>query len=293
MKPQEYLLVRISGEISLKSEQVKPKFMNILISNIKKALNKSEIKHSIETNPSRIFIKLKESEMEKAVQIVKNIFGVSSVSPSWSVPSELREISILASDIATEVLKLDETKSFALRVRSAGRHKKFTLRSLAEEVGAAVKRITGASVNLTNPDKEIFIEARSRRTYIFLEKIKGVGGLPIGTGGRVTALLFDKYDVVAAWLMMKRGNELNIITNSYYYEDLIKKWHIGGKVKTEYVNSENEFSSVKKFLKYPIVHGSIDCIYHSKDKVFLNPIIGFEENDIEKYYEKIEKEKIN
>ncbi len=288
MRDPDTILVRVSGEISLKSEQVKGKFMEILKRNIKKGLNKAEIKHKIEENPSRIFVKVDKENMEKAVNIIKNIFGVHSVSPSWSVPTELREISIIASDIAKEVLKLDETKSFALRVRLAGRHRKFSLKSLAEEVGASVKRVTNAQVNLDNPDHEIFIEARSRRTYVFLEKIKGVGGLPIGTGGRITAMLFDLYDLVSAWLVMKRGNELNIVTNSYYLEDIIKKWHIGGRIKVEYVNSPEEFFKLEKFLKYPICYGSIDKAFKNENYVFINPLIGLEESEIEKMCEKIQ-----
>ena len=45
--------------------------------------------------------------------------------------------------------------------------------------------------------------------YVFFEKLKGVGGLPIGTQGKVVVLLSGGIDSpVAAFLMMKRGAEI-------------------------------------------------------------------------------------
>ena len=61
-------------------------------------------------------------------------------------------------------------------------------------------------VNLTSPDKEIFVEMRQNLAYVYLETVKGVGGLPLGTQGSMVVLMSGGLDSpVAAWLMMKRG----------------------------------------------------------------------------------------
>ncbi len=130
-------------------------------------LEESNVKFSIETNPNRVFVFTEE--IERALEILKETAGISSISPAWSCFSGLNEIKLLVVDIAEKVLGLGEKNSFALRTRRAGRHK-FNSKIIAEEVGGAIKRVTGASVNLKSPDKEIFIECRSRKTYIFTEK---------------------------------------------------------------------------------------------------------------------------
>ncbi len=286
MKTYDCILLRVSGELSLKSEQVRPRFFEILVRNVKKALNKAKIKYKLETNPSRIFVYT--HEIQRASRRLVKIFGISSLSPAWSCPSRIDEISLLTSDIATEVLKLNSSKSFALRARIAGRHKNFSLKSLVDEVGGAVKRVTNAKVDLTTPDEEIFIECRSRRTYVFLRKIKAVGGLPLGTGGKACALVYSPEDVVAAWLVMRRGNPLTIYTNNHEYEEILRNWHIGEKVQAEFLDYEDALKKVIK-LELPVVKGSFLSQLHLDSTLVLNPVICFSRRKIEKIYEKIKK----
>ena len=285
MKNCDCLLIRVSGELSLKSEQVREKFFSKLVRNLRKAMERESVKYRIETNPSRIFVFTEE--IEKATKIAKNIFGVSSLSPCWTCFSGLDEIKLLVSDVAVENLKLDETKSFALRVRKAGRHRKFSARAIAEEVGAAVKRVTRASVDLTAPDTEIFIECRSRRTYVFTERIEGVGGFPLGTGARCVALVYSDLDLLAAWLCMRKGSPLIVLTDNEKYERILKSWHIGERIKVIYENFEGIESYLKKYSSYLWIHGSEDYALHSEKIVFANPIIALDEEFRRKMLEKI------
>ncbi|HIQ49638.1 MAG TPA: hypothetical protein EYH56_00420 [Nanoarchaeota archaeon] len=286
MKKYECILLRVSGELSLKSEQVKPKFFSLLVRNVRKSLDRKNIEHRIEVNPSRIFVYT--NEISQAVKSLIKVFGISSLSPCWTCASKIDEISLLASDIAVENLKLDNTKSFALRVRKAGRHKEFSLKTLADEVGGAVKRVTNAKVDLTNPDIEIFIECRSRRTYIFVKKIKAVGGLPLGSGGKACALVYSYADLVAAWLVMRRGNSLVVFTDNEEYENILRSWHIGERISINYEDKEKALKEALK-LQLPIVKGSLFSQLHSTNAFVLNPIICFPEKIIKKMYEKIKK----
>ncbi len=207
MRDSECILVRL-GEIALKSPQVQRRMFAILLQNMRAALEGLE--YRIETNPNRIFIYTKQ--IPEAVERAKKVFGVTSVSPAWTCFSGLNDIRMLASDIAVEVLKLTEKNSFAIRAHRVGRHK-FSSKEIMEEAGAAVKRVTGAGVNLAKPDYEIQIEARSRRTYIFVEKIPAVGGMPVGASGGIVSVVDNPFDAVAAWLMMKRGCAIMAVTS--------------------------------------------------------------------------------
>ena len=55
----------------------------------------------------------------------------------------------------------------------------------ARDVGAIVVEKTGLGVNLTNYDIEISVEIIDDYAYIFYDRIKGLGGLPVGTSGKV------------------------------------------------------------------------------------------------------------
>jgi tRNA uracil 4-sulfurtransferase len=53
------------------------------------------------------------------------------------------------------------------------------------------------------------VEIREDRSYIFKDKVKGVGGMPMGSQGKMVSLISGGIDSpVATWLMMKRGCEI-------------------------------------------------------------------------------------
>jgi len=75
----------------------------------------------------------------------------------------------------------------------------------------------GVSVNLSNPDKIIFIEIRHENAYIFYEVINGLGGMPSGTQGKIAIInSCSEFEGIAAFLMIKRGCEpVPIIFNTH------------------------------------------------------------------------------
>jgi thiamine biosynthesis protein ThiI len=103
---------------------------------------------------------------------------------------------------------LDENTKFAIKCRRVGKHD-FTSQEMAAHCGGVVRKIVLAPVDLTDPDLTIYVEVREDDTYIYHEKIKGPGGLPLGTQGKVVVLLSSGIDSpVATYLMMKRGCEV-------------------------------------------------------------------------------------
>jgi thiamine biosynthesis protein ThiI len=103
---------------------------------------------------------------------------------------------------------LDENTKFAIKCHRVGKHD-FTSQEMAAHCGGVVRKIVLAPVDLTDPDLTIYVEVREDDTYIYHEKIKGPGGLPLGTQGKVVVLLSSGIDSpVATYLMMKRGCEV-------------------------------------------------------------------------------------
>jgi tRNA uracil 4-sulfurtransferase len=64
----------------------------------------------------------------------------------------------------------------------------------------------GLDVDLSNPDLEVFVEVDHKELLVSRERLRGAGGLPVGSSGRALVLLSGGLDSpVAAYRMMKRG----------------------------------------------------------------------------------------
>jgi thiamine biosynthesis protein ThiI len=88
-----------------------------------------------------------------------------------------------------------------------------------------VRVATLSRVDLKKPELEIFVEARKNRTFVFSNILKGVGGLPLGSQGKMLALISGGIDSpVAAWAMMKRGCPVTLLHfDSRPYADAIEQ----------------------------------------------------------------------
>jgi thiamine biosynthesis protein ThiI len=74
------------------------------------------------------------------------------------------------------------------------------------EVGGRVKAAFGANVNLGSPEVTVHIEVLPREAFVYVDRIDGPRGVPVGTGGRVAVLLSGGIDSpVSGYRMIKRG----------------------------------------------------------------------------------------
>ena len=193
------VLVRY-GELALKSEPVRRRFERRLVSNMNLALK--GLRYLMRRERGRIFVDT--SSPTSITKRLTKVPGIVSVSPSIRVAASMDEIRSAAIKTAKKIL--GPGLSFALRTSRVGKHP-FSSKDVNVEVGSAIlSEIRGARVDLSSPDREIFVEIREKDAYVFAESVDGVGGLPVGTQGRAVALLTGSCnDVFAAYLMMKRG----------------------------------------------------------------------------------------
>src|SRR5207253_620083 len=97
-------------------------------------------------------------------------------------------------------------KSFRIEARRGDKTFPHTSVEINQRVGAYVKQRSGARVDLENAELTCTIEVLDKHALIFLERLPGPGGLPVGTSGKVVVLLSGGIDSpVAAWKMIKRG----------------------------------------------------------------------------------------
>jgi thiamine biosynthesis protein ThiI len=198
------LIIARYGEIGLKSPKIRSRFEKKLVKNIKATFD-----CEIDRNQGRIYIF--PNDFDEGIEKLNRVFGVVSYSPATSTYANYDDIdetlSRYTEDLMVEGI-LDENTKFAIKCRRVGTHD-FTSQEMAAHCGSVVRNVVLAPVDLTNPDLTIFVEIRDDDAYIYHEKIKGPGGLPLGTQGRVVVLLSSGIDSpVAAYLMMKRGCEV-------------------------------------------------------------------------------------
>jgi thiamine biosynthesis protein ThiI len=161
-------------------------------------LKKNKIEFKVQRKRSRIFVETKK--IEEACEVLRKIFGIVRIAPCYRLKtSDLREIQKFCEENYPKWIRKNET--FAVRARRVGKHE-YTSQDLAKAIGDVIRR----KVNLSNPDKEIFVEVRNNDCYIYTETIEGYGGLPLGASGKVVSLISGGIDSpVSSWLMMKKG----------------------------------------------------------------------------------------
>jgi len=88
----------------------------------------------------------------------------------------------------------------------------FTSPEINGRLGAMIQAATGAPVDLDGALLTVVVEVLRGRAFFSVEKVAGAGGLPVGTSGRVLALLSGGIDSpVAAWRMMRRGCDVDFV----------------------------------------------------------------------------------
>jgi thiamine biosynthesis protein ThiI len=204
--PDVVLLLRL-GEITIRGFHTRRKFEKLLLRNIHDALRSNGIEYSVKKEGGRIFVY--SNDEFRAAQVLRRIFGVKSLSRAQEV--EFESLSDLVEKAAAYFSSTVKGKSFAVRARRAGSHP-FTSLDVERELGARLLREGGLRVDLENPEVTAYVEVRGKRAYLFTEIIEAYGGLPIGSEGKVIALVSGGFDsAVAAWYMLRRGAEVHYL----------------------------------------------------------------------------------
>ncbi|MBR2674819.1 MAG: tRNA 4-thiouridine(8) synthase ThiI [Mogibacterium sp.] len=207
------------GEVALKGMN-KPYFERILLERVKKALEScedAEVKWVDGLMFVRVPVSVSEDEViEKCVRV----FGVASVSPAVQASKDMDEIGRLAANYMNDVLKSEDIRTFKIKAKRADKTFPVESPEIARQVGGMVlKGCKVLSVDVHRPDVTLNVDVRKEAAYIFRDKVKGFGGLPLGTNGKGMILMSGGIDSpVAAFMMAKRGMSIEAVHfHSYPY----------------------------------------------------------------------------
>ncbi|TCG10635.1 tRNA uracil 4-sulfurtransferase ThiI [Mycoplasma todarodis] len=193
------ILIRF-GELSTKGKN-KMSFVRQLEKNMKKLMGVEP-----EVLFDRMFLEYSEENMEG----LQRIFGISSYSPVVTVETEMGAIEDAALKLAQ---KFPEAKTFKIAARRHWKKFEKTSQELNGLLGGHILSNTDLTVNVKKPDLKIEVEVRNGKSYVFCERVQGLGGYPVGINGRVLHLISGGIDSpVAAYELMKRGLRVDYLS---------------------------------------------------------------------------------
>jgi thiamine biosynthesis protein ThiI len=188
-------------EISLKRGN-RPLFLRHLARNLTRAVaDLGPV--TVRQRPGRIVLNLDEHpQPELVAERVRRVCGVASVSLGYRTAATLDAMRA----VIGQLVEGREFRSFRITARRAFKTYPMTSVELNRALGAFVLERVATRVDLEHPEVEIVVEVLPDEAFVALDRRPGPGGLPVGSGGTVAALLSGGIDSpVAAWRMLKRG----------------------------------------------------------------------------------------
>lgn len=206
------------GEIALKKLNRKY-FEDRLIRHMRKAIKDIGFKN-IYKEQGKIYIEGDSEDYDKMIKKIKNIFGIVYISPCVridrdldDIENEIEQIKSISVDMVAEQLEKRDIDTFKVETKRID--KRFDIKSPAfsSKIGGVILRnFENLKVDVHNPDLFLNIDIKQKSIYIYAEKIKGHGGLPVGSGGKGLLLLSGGIDSpVAGFMMAKRGLQLSAV----------------------------------------------------------------------------------
>ena len=172
----------------------------------------------IRSLPARLLLTFKNDvPAATLIERMSTVFGVANFS---IVERTARDIDALRGRIL-ESLNGGRFQSFRIETQRGDKTFPLTSPEINRQLGAAVKEKSGARVDLENAEFTVTVEILPRDAFFGFNKIAGAGGLPVGSSGRVAALISGGFDSpVAAYRMMQRGCRIIFVHfHSVPYQD--------------------------------------------------------------------------
>ena len=176
-------------------------FEGQLVRNIERAVRRFEGVKVSNLN-GRLLVRTDPSVTAEVATAVARTFGVAFCAPCAIVETDVDHMTTAALALLSE----RSFETFAIAARRSTKEFSLSSREINIALGSAVQAATGAGVNLSNPDECVHIEVVGRRSFVYVDKVEGPGGLPVGSSGKVVSLLSGGIDSpVATFRILKRG----------------------------------------------------------------------------------------
>ncbi len=194
------------GELSTKGDNLSF-FLKRLKINIERSLKNID-NTNIEYDYGRMFI---YTEMfDEVLDKLKKVFGIHEINIGYII--DTNDLEVIGSSLLE---KLNDTNFKTFKVVTKRSYKPYPISSMdvSRTLGGVIlKNIPTIKVDVINPEVFVNVEIRKEESLIYFDKIKGLGGYPVGTQGKGLLMLSGGIDSpVAGYLAIKRGISLNCL----------------------------------------------------------------------------------
>jgi len=139
-----------------------------------------------------------------AARLIADIPGVVRVSVGYRLP---QDIDLIQSQANNLLLAAEPFESFRVDARRANTDFPINSMELNRQIGAWLHdHFRDKTVLMRSPDVTLHLEMIGGTCFLYTYTAPGVGGLPVGSAGKVVSLLSAGIDSpVATWRVLKRG----------------------------------------------------------------------------------------
>lgn len=237
------LLLIKYGELSTKKDNINY-FIKTLKDNIEASLNGIDVE--LIYDKGRMFIKTNEDNFDEIIDKLKHIFGIHEIVIAYELPNN--DIEELKSSLV-EIIKDKEIDTFKVETKRSNKNYPLTSMEISRILGGVVlKNKENVKVDVHNPNTYINIEIRLNNAYIYFDRIKGIGGYPVGSLGKGLLMLSGGIDSpVAGYLALKRGVRIE----GLYFES---PPHTSEAAKNKVIKLAQELSEYSGYVKLHVVN---------------------------------------
>lgn len=190
-------------EIGLKGKN-RSTFENQLVRNLHRALKDFPVR-DIARISGYVVVEVEDGRAtEELAAAIRRVPGVARVSLAYRCSLDEDEYCAAAAQALGEVGDFQTFKVHARR--SSTTYARHTI-DMNRLVGSVLcEAFPEARVDVHHPDVTVIVHVVQGSTYVYAASAPGVGGLPVGTAGKVVTLLSSGFDSpVATWMVGRRG----------------------------------------------------------------------------------------
>jgi thiamine biosynthesis protein ThiI len=230
-------------EIGLKGKN-RSTFENQLVANIRRTLEDMPVEH-VGRISGHVLVTLRDdSALAECADILGKVPGVARVSRAFKCPRDEDEYCAAAVAALAEFGDFESFKVHAHRSNTDYELHTLDINRLVGEV--LCEAYPDKKVEMHGPDAQVNVLVIQGDVYVYAASERGVGGLPVGTAGKVVPLLSSGFDSpVATWMVGRRGavcvpvhfsgRPMTSDTSEYLCQDLIRQLAPSGCVGRLYV----------------------------------------------------------
>lgn len=264
------LIIKVFPEIIIKSKPVRQRMIKQLRQNVRAVLKDLDGEIVVSGSWDRIVVDSENTTAATDQQIIERIRNTPGIHHFLKVDahtfSDLEDILDQCIPIYRQQLK---GRTFCVRAKRSGRHL-FNSHELEQKVGGGLLHNTeAAGVDLHHPDVTVKLEIKDQVFYVINERIKGLGGFPLGIQEKCLSLISGGYDsTVSSYLMMKRG----ICTHFCFFNLGGVAHEVGVKQVAHFIWNKYGRSQRVRFYAIPfqeVVNEILNHVHHSMMGVVL------------------------